>query len=55
VHDYVEQGGLKFKQVGPPLRAALVGAMGGPALPEIMEFLGRAETLARLDRAVALP
>jgi glutamyl-tRNA synthetase len=54
VHDYVEQGGLKFKQVGPPLRVALAGSLGGPGLPEIMDVLGRAETLARLDRAATL-
>lgn len=54
VHDYVESNGLKFKQVGPALRVALVGALGGPALPDIMSFLGREASLARLDRAVNL-
>lgn len=54
VHDYVEQAGIKFKQLAPALRVALVGAMGGPALPDIMELLGRDDTLVRLDRAVAL-
>jgi glutamyl-tRNA synthetase len=36
---YVEDNGLKFKAVGPPLR---------------VEVLGRERTLARMDRAVAL-
>lgn len=49
MHGYVEQGGLKFKQVGPPLRLALTGSLGGPHLPDVMALLGREETLARLD------
>lgn len=51
MHGYVEQGGFKFKQVGPPLRLALTGSLGGPHLPEIMALLGREETLARLEAA----
>lgn len=50
LHDFVEGQGLKFKQVGPPLRVALLGYAGGPHLPEIMTALGREECLARLDR-----
>ncbi|MBQ9405853.1 MAG: glutamate--tRNA ligase [Desulfovibrio sp.] len=47
---YVAQNGLKFKEVAPPLRTALMGFMGGSHLKDIMAFLGRAETLARLRR-----
>ena len=53
LHDYVEGNGLKLKDVAPALRTALMGFMGGPHLPEIMAFLGREETLARLKRAAA--
>ena len=54
LHDYVERDGLKFKQVGPPLRVALLGYMGGPHLPEVMDVLGREATLERLRRAAAV-
>ena len=52
IQNYVEGNGLKFKQVGPPLRVALAGTLGGPDLPAIMHILGHAETLARIDKAV---
>jgi glutamyl-tRNA synthetase len=48
---YVADNGLKFKEVAPPLRTALMGFMGGSHLKDIMAFLGREETLARLKRA----
>ena len=51
---YVEDNGLKMKMVGPPLRVALVGALAGPGLPEIMAWLGKDESLARLGRACTL-
>ena len=51
---YVEDNGLKFKQVGPPLRLALVGSLAGPDLSQIMSLLGRDQTLARLARFEAL-
>jgi glutamyl-tRNA synthetase len=54
VHAYVEENGLKFKAVGPALRAALLGTAGGPELSDIMAVVGRQDTLARLDRALAL-
>ena len=53
LHGYIEGNGLKFKDVAPALRTALMGFMGGPHLPEIMAFLGKEETLARLARAAA--
>ena len=47
---YVADNGLKFKEVAPPLRTALMGFMGGSHLKDIMAFLGREETLERLKR-----
>ena len=54
IHDYVESKGIKFKQIGPPLRVALTGRLGGPGLPDVMAAIGREDTLARLDRAFGL-
>lgn len=40
---------LSFGQVGPPIRAALTGGLPAPDLAPVMEWLGREETLARID------
>ncbi len=50
LHDFVENKGLKFKEVGPPLRVALLGAMGGPHLPEVMAVLQKEECLDRIEK-----
>lgn len=50
LQNYVQANNLKFKQVGPPLRLALVGNLSGPDLGAIMALLGREETLLRLQR-----
>ena len=54
IHGYVEEKGIKFKALGPPLRFSLLGAAGGPDLADVMAALGREESLARLDRAISL-
>ncbi len=54
IHGYAEENNLKMKFVGPPLRVALVGALSGPGLPEIMAWLGKEETLARLQKAAGV-
>lgn len=51
LNGYVADNGLGFKEVAPPLRTALMGFMGGSHLNEIMEFLGKDETHARLQKA----
>ncbi|MQX36546.1 glutamate--tRNA ligase [Roseospira navarrensis] len=44
-----EESGLKLGKVAQPLRAALTGSTVSPPIFEVMEILGRAETLGRLD------
>ncbi len=48
VRGFVEDRGLKLGAVAQPLRAALVGSTVSPPIFEVMEVLGREETLARL-------
>ena len=52
VKDWLTASGLSFGQVMPPLRLVLVGMMKGPHLFDIMELLGKEETLNRIDRAI---
>ena len=48
-----EQSMLKLGQVAQPLRAAVTGSAQSPGLFEVMEILGRDETLGRIDDALA--
>ena len=55
LHAYVESNNLKFKAVGPVLRVAILGSLGGPGLPETLDALGRGESLARIDKLLLQP
>ena len=55
LHAYVTDNGLKFKAVGPVVRVAVLGSLGGPGLPETMNVLGKTETLARMDKLLLQP
>ena len=48
VRDFAEAEGLKLGKVAQPLRAALTGRSVSPGVFDVMESLGREETLARL-------
>lgn len=50
--DLATQTGKKLGELMPPLRAAIVGAMSGPDIPEAMAILGREASLARLKAAL---
>jgi glutamyl-tRNA synthetase len=50
----IEGLGLKPRVAFGPLRVALSGRKISPPLFESMEILGQAETLDRLDRALAV-
>ncbi|MEO1066440.1 MAG: glutamate--tRNA ligase [Pseudomonadota bacterium] len=49
VRGFVEERDLKLGKVFQPLRAALTGTTTSPGIFEILEILGRAETLARIQ------
>ncbi|HEY5226846.1 MAG TPA: glutamate--tRNA ligase [Methylovirgula sp.] len=51
---YAEETNLKLGQVAQPLRAALIGRATSPGIFDVLEVLGREESLGRLrDQAVA--
>ena len=45
---FAEATGVKLGQVAQPLRAALTGSLASPGIFEVMEVLGRDETLGRI-------
>lgn len=49
VRQFIENKGVKLGQVAQPLRAALTGSTTSPGLFEVMEVLGREESLGRLN------
>ncbi len=47
-----EEMGVGFGKLAQPLRAAVTGTNVSPGIFEVIEILGRDETLARIDKAV---
>jgi len=52
IHDFAENKGLGMGKVMMPLRLALVGELKGPDVPDIMELLGKEETISRINNAI---
>lgn len=52
VHDFAENKGLGMGKVMMPLRLALVGELKGPDVPDIMELIGKEETISRINNAI---
>ncbi len=48
VRDFVESENVKLGQVAQPLRAALTGSATSPGIFDVMEVLGRQESLGRI-------
>jgi glutamyl-tRNA synthetase len=55
LRDFAERDGSKLGAVAQPLRAALTGSLASPGIFEVMEVLGRDETLARIADASEMP
>jgi glutamyl-tRNA synthetase len=49
VRELAEAEGIKFGKLAQPLRATLSGSNISPGIYDVMEVLGRDETLGRLD------
>ncbi len=52
IHDFAESKSLGMGKVMMPLRLCLVGELKGPDVPDIMQILGKEETIARIRNAV---
>ncbi len=51
IHDFAEEKGLGMGKVMMPLRLSLVGELKGPDVPEILEILGKEESIERIKNA----
>ncbi|MCK4939516.1 MAG: glutamate--tRNA ligase [Rhodospirillaceae bacterium] len=52
---FSESAGCKLGAVMQPLRAALTGSNSSPGMFEVLEILGKEETLGRIDDALSAP
>jgi glutamyl-tRNA synthetase len=50
-----EQASVGMGKVAQPLRVAITGSTSSPGIGETLELIGREESLARIDAALALP
>ena len=50
--DICGEKGVKMGQIGPPVRVALCGGTTSPSIFEVIEVLGKEETLKRIKRVV---
>jgi glutamyl-tRNA synthetase len=50
--NYIDANGLGFGKVMNPLRLAIVGSPRGPHLLDIMEMIGKDESLRRIEKAL---
>ncbi|MBS0185372.1 MAG: glutamate--tRNA ligase [Proteobacteria bacterium] len=49
VQAFIEKKGLKLKDIAQPLRVALTGSLVSPGLFEVMEILGKEESMCRIE------
>ena len=51
LRNFAEAQGVKLGAVAQPLRAALTGSLASPGIFEVMEVIGREESLGRVADA----
>ena len=52
LHDFVEESGLGFGAVMPPIRIAVSGQQSGPDLAPVLAILGKDKVLARIQKTI---
>jgi len=53
LHDFVEESGLGFGAVMPPVRIAVSGQQSGPDLAPVLAILGKDKVLERITKTIA--
>ena len=53
-HEAAESRGLAIGKVAQPVRVALTGGTASPGIYDVVQILGREETLKRLDEAIGI-
>ena len=54
IKNYIEQNNIGFGRVAAPLRLLIVGSGMGPHLFDILEMIGKEETIRRLEKGLKL-
>ncbi|MDX9814383.1 MAG: glutamate--tRNA ligase [Sulfurimonas sp.] len=52
LQEVVDENEIGFGKIGQPLRVALLGKLGGPALDAIMAIIGKDETIKRVQKVL---
>lgn len=52
IHDFAAEKNVGMGKVMMPLRLALVGELKGPDVPDIMQTLGKEESISRIEKAL---
>ena len=52
IKGWITDSGLGFGKIMAPLRLSLVGALKGPHVFDIMEIIGKTETVSRIQKAI---
>jgi glutamyl-tRNA synthetase len=52
--DVAAAAGVGLGKVAQPVRVALTGSTASPGIHDVVQILGKGETLARLDAGLAL-
>jgi glutamyl-tRNA synthetase len=52
VKEWIEKENYSLGKVMPSLRLVIVGEMKGPHIFDILEFVGKEETILRIEKAI---
>lgn len=55
IRDYAEENELGLGKVAQPLRSALTGKTNSPTIFDVLELVGKDETIARIEQAMIAP